>query len=59
MIAKIKEKMSEVKKLVDKIESNMEDTAAKEKTRQENEMQLQYISEQKFQANALLSEIKN
>ena len=59
VIAKIKEKMSEVKKLVDKIESNIEDTAAKEKTKQENEMQLQYISEQKFQANALLTEIKN
>ena len=58
-IATIRGKIDEGKKAVAKIESDFKKSAAKAKAEHEKEVQKKYIAEQKFQASALLTEIKN
>ena len=58
-IVRIREKIDDGKKAVAKIESDLEESTAKMKADHEEEVQKQFIIEQKFQASVLLSEIKN
>ena len=59
MITLIRDKIDEGKKAVAKIESDLEENAAKAKAKHEQELQEQFLAEQKFQAGVLLSEIQN
>ena len=59
MIVLIRDKINQGKEAVTKIQSDLDETAAKAKAEHEQEVQKQFVVEQKFQAGVLLSEIKN
>ena len=59
LIARIGEKIEEGKAKIKNIESDLEAAASKEKIEQEKRIREQFIVEQKFQAKALLTELKN
>ena len=59
LIARIGEKIEEGKAKIKIIESDLEAAASKEKAEQEKRIREQFIVEQKFQAKALLTELKN
>ena len=59
LIARIGEKIEEGKAKIKIIESDLEAAASKEKVEQEKRIREQFIVEQKFQAKALLTELKN
>ena len=59
LIARIGEKIEEGKAKIKNIESDLEAAASKEKIEQEERIREQFIVEQKFQAKALLTELKN
>ena len=58
-IFKMKDKIKNGTDLVEKIQSNLEAAAVDMKKKEEEEISKKFISDQKFQANAILSEIKN
>ena len=59
MITQIRKKIEEGKNTIAKIESELEENAARAKADHEEEVHKQFIAEQKFQASVLLTEIQN
>ena len=59
LINRINEKIEEGRSKIQTVESDLEEALAKEKVEHENRTRNQFIAEQKFQAKALQTELKN
>ena len=59
MIARIRQKLEDGEKNAAKLESEIDEAAKKAKAEHDQEVQDQFLAEQKFQAAALLTEIQN